>query len=125
MKHLHKTIEQDCNTIHSLLADGKYNDAIMWTKQYFDGHPLKLTLEAVDTYLNSVLNSCESKFRDVVTSNIKSWVHLVNDNFFAFTLLQRRCILYIKAYIHILHLLNAAVSYDDVRRYFICLTLFQ
>ena len=124
MKHLYKTIEQDCNTIHSLLADGNYNDAVTWAKQYFVNHPLKLTFEAASTYFNSLLNSSESNFSDVVTSDIKTWVHGVDTIFVTFTKLQRHIILNIIAYIHILHLLNAAVSYDDIKYYFKCSTIF-
>jgi len=33
-------IKQDYKSIHTLLADNKHDEAILWVKQYFENHSL-------------------------------------------------------------------------------------
>ena len=121
LNHMHRTIKEDCKTIHSLLADGKCNEAITWAKQYFDNHPWKLTLETIITNLKLLLDSCKISFNHQVTSTIED-----NISFFTISLqqhfktLRRNTILNIIGYCHVLDLVNAAASDDDVRHYLKC-----
>ena len=68
-----RTTEKDRKSIHSLLADGKHEEAITWAKQYFDNHPCKLTLETIITCLNTLLESC--KRNDVGSLGIKDCIN--------------------------------------------------
>ena len=56
---IHTAIEQDCKSIHLLLADNKHNEATAWAKQCFDDHPCEVTLEVIITWLNNLLKSCK------------------------------------------------------------------
>ena len=122
LKHLHKTIEKDCKSIHSLLADGKHEEAITWVKQYFDNHPCKLTLETIITCLNTLLESC--KRNDVGFLGIQDCIDYFNKDFANFNTLQRHTVLNIIGYNHVLCLINAAASDDDIRHYLICSALY-
>jgi len=120
LKHMHKIIEQDCKSIHSLLTDGKCNEAITWTKQYFDNHLCKLTLETIIANLNALLDSCKD-FNHEVILNIENLIsHFNNDSFESFARLKRETILFVIKYSHVLHLVNAAASNDDVKHYLQC-----
>ena len=116
LKHMHKIVEQDCNSVHSLLAEGKYNEAITWTKQYFDNHPWKLTLETIIANLNTLLHSCNTS--SILT--IKDRISTVIQKFDLFNMLRRTTSRYIIGYHHVLYLVNAAASDDDVKHYAIC-----
>ena len=122
LNHMHRTIEEDCKTIHSLLADGKYNEAIMWAKQYFDNHPWKLTWETIITNLNILLDLCKNSFNHQVISTIENFISLFNKGFENFKALQRDTTLHIIGYKHVQYLVNAAASDDDVRHYLKCLS---
>ena len=124
--YMHRSIKEDCKTIHSLLADGKCNEAIMWAKQYFDNHPWKLTLETIITNLNILLDSCKSSFNHQMTSTIEDGISLFNRNLQQnFNTFRRATILYIIGYKHVQYLVNGAASDDDVRHYLKCSTLHQ
>ena len=124
VKNLHKIIEQDCISIHSLLADGKYGEALAWAKKYFDNHPLKLTLETTTTYLNILLASCKSECDHKVISTIKQSISYFNEHLVSFNKIQRSTIHHIIGYNHVLCLLNAAASNNDVKHYLICSQLY-
>ena len=119
LKHMHKIVEQDCNSIHSLLAEGKYNEAITWTKQYFDNHLWKRSLETIIANLNTLLHSCNT------SSNlaIKDIISTFNQGFDLFNMARRRITCFIIGYHHVLYLVNAAASDDDVKHYVICTKL--
>ena len=123
LNHMHRTIKEDCKTIHSLLADGKYNEAIMWAKQYFDNHPWKLTFETIITNFNILLDSCKNSFNHQVTSTIQDHITHFNESFESFNEMQKRTTVYIFGYKHVQYLVNAAASDDDVRHYLKCSTL--
>ena len=123
VKHIHKVIEQDCKSIHSLLADGKHNEAMTWAKQYFDNHPHKITWETVITYFNSLLDSCKSNISDLGISVIENCICFCSKEFTSFNLLQRHTMLNIIAYNHVLYLMDAGASDNDIKHYLLCLTL--
>ena len=118
LKNMHKTIEQDCRTIHSLLADGKYNEAITWAKQYFDNHSWKLTLKTIVINLNIMLDSYENS---VIQMFIKNKISHFNEQLLIhFSVFRRATILLIIGYNHVLSLVNAAASDVDVKHYLKC-----
>ena len=123
LNHMHRSIKEDCKTIHSLLADGKCNEAITWAKQYFDNHPRKLTLETIITTLNILLDLCKNSFNHQVTSTIEDHISSFNKDFKGFNALHRSTVLHIIGYKHVQYLINAAASDDDVRHYLKCSTL--
>ena len=125
LNYMHRSIKEDCKTIHSLLADGKYNEAIMWAKQYFVNHPWKLTLETIITNLNILLDSCKSSFNHQVTSTIEYNISFFNNNLQYCIRFQRNTILDIIGYCHVLYLVNAAASDDDIKHYLQCSRLYQ
>ena len=130
LNHMHRMIKEDCKTIHSLLADGKHNEAITWAKQYFDNHPWKLTLETIISNLNMLLDSCKNSFNhDQVISIIlmlENQISFFNGNLqHYFNKFQRRTKRLIIGYSHVLYLVNAAASDDDVRLYLKCSTLYD
>ena len=126
LNHMHRSIKEDCKTIHSLLADGKYNEVITWAKQYFDNHPWKLTLETIITNLNILLDSCKSSFNHQMTSTIEDGISLFNRNLQQnFNKFRTATILNIIGYKHVQHLVNGAASDDDVRHYLKCSKLHQ
>ena len=120
LNYMHRSIKEDCKTIHSLLADGKCNEAITWAKQYFDNHPYKLTLETIITNLNILLDSCKSSFNHQVTSTIEDRISSFNKGFKDFNAFHRSTVLHIIGYKHVQYLVNAAASDDDVRHYLKC-----
>ena len=124
VKHIHKVIEQDCESIHSLLAEGKHNEAITWAKQYFDNHPYKLTLETANAYLNTLLESCKSNFNDAGTLRIEECLCCFTKELTNYHMLQRHTIFIITGYNHVLHLIDAAASDNDINHYILCSTLF-
>ena len=125
LNYMHRTIKEDCKTIHSLLADGKYNEAIMWAKQYFDNHPRKLTLETIITNLNILLDSCKNSFNHQVTLTIEDYISSFNESFKSFNAMHRSTVLHIIGYKHVQYLVNAAASDDDVRDYLKCSRLYE
>ena len=120
LKHVHKIVEQDCNSVSSLLAEGKYNEAIIWTKQYFDNHPGKVTLETIIVNLNTLLHFT-SDYN--TTLAIKDKISTCSKDFALFNQLRRSTVRRVIGYHHVLYLLNAAASNDDVRHYKICANL--
>ena len=120
LNHMHRTIKEDCKIIHSLLADGKCNEAITWAKQYFDNHPWKLSLETIITNLKILLDSCKSSFSHQVTSTIEDYISYFNKSLQWFNRCQGVITLHIIAYNHVHYLVNAAASDDDVRHYLKC-----
>ena len=124
VKHIHKVIEQDCRSIHLLLADGKHNEAMTWAKQYFDNHPYKITLETAITYLNTLFDSYKSNFSDVGILGIEDCICFCSKEITNFSLLQRHTVLNIIAYNHVLYLMDAAASDNDIKHYLLCSHLF-
>ena len=122
---MHKIIEQDCKSIHSLLTDGKYNEAITWVKQYCDNHPCKLTFETIIANLNTLLDSCKKKFNHEVILSIENCISCFNGAFENFAIFRRDIMLYVIGYIHVLHLVNAAASNDDIKHYLVCSMLYN
>ena len=115
LKHMHRIIKEDCKTIHSLLADNKYNEAITWAKQYFVNHPCILTLEAIVNNLNVLFGSCESH---------KLIIHF-KQQLKTFKDLQRNTKRLIVGYSHVYYLVNAVAPGDDVKHYLKCSTLYE
>ena len=122
LKHMHKIVEQDCNSIHSLLAEGKYNETVTWAKQYFDNHPWKQSLETITANLNILLHSCNTSDYNI-TLAIKERISSCNINFDVFGRLQRSTICRIIGCHHVLYLVNAAASEVDVKHYAVCTKL--
>ena len=121
LKHMHRIIEEDCKTIHSLLADGEYNETITWAKQYFVNHPWKLTSETIITNFYILLDSCKNSFNnDQMSSSIKDNIYFFNDTLHYFNAFQRDAMHYIIRYKHVQCLINAAASDDDVIHYLKC-----
>ena len=114
-----RKIKEDCTTIHSLLAEGKYNVAIMWAKHYF---PSKLNYEPIFTTLHTLKKSCKSKLdHDAVNSCIS----LFKQHFEGCKRLQNKFLLYIIGYKHVQCLVNAAASDDDVKHFLKCAMLYR
>ena len=121
LKHIHKIIVQDCKSVHLLLTNGQYNEAITWAKQYFEcEHPLKLTLEAVITNLTTLLDSCKSSSTKRVTLAIENSISVFENELFLLNSFLRIIILNITGYSHVVYLANAAASDDDVYHYLYC-----
>ena len=118
LKHMHRIIKEDCRTIHSLLADGEYNETITWAKQYFDNHPWKLTSKVIITNLNILLDSCKNSFNHDQASNIEEQIFYYDTN--NFNSMPTDTILHIIGYKHVQYLVNAAASDDDVKQYLHC-----
>ena len=123
VKHIHKVIKQDCESIHLLLADCKHDKAIRWAKQYFDNHPCKQTIETVMANLNTLLDSCKLTCNCEVIVVIKNNISLFSNLLEAYNELQRITMLNIVGYYHVLSLLNATAS-DDVMHYLKCSGLY-
>ena len=124
VKHIHKVIEQDCESIYSLLADGKHIEAITWVKHYFGNHPCKQSIETVISNLNTLLDSCKviSNCEEVVLA-IKGNISLFSELLENFNGLQRITMLNIIGYNHVLYLVNATTS-DDLVHYLKCSGLY-
>ena len=123
LKNMHKIIEEDCKLIHSLLVDGKCNEAITWAKQYFDNHPWKLTLETIITNLNTLIDS--ESFNHTMTLAIQGYISHCNNHLINCKRFQRDTTLLIIGYNHVLYLVNAAASDDDVKHYLKCSRLHE
>ena len=115
----HRKIKQDCGIIHSLLADGKHNVAILWAKHYF---PSKLNYEPIFTILHILKGSCKSQLDHEAVDSCK---RLFEQHFEASKRFQNRFLLYIIGYKYVQCLLNAATSDDDVRHYLKCSMLYR
>ena len=124
LKHMYKVIEQDCRTIHSLLADGKHDEAVTWAKQYFDNHPLIITLEIIISNLNALLESCKSGCDHIAMLIVKQNISHFNEHITNFNKIRRSTIHHIIGYNHVLYLLNAAASDTDIKHYLICSQLY-
>ena len=121
LNHIHKIIEQDCELVHSLLTDGKYNEAITWTKHYFDNdHPLKLTMETINTNLTNLRDLCINSCTHEVIMTIEGDITEFNKHFVYPTNLRNITILNITGYGHVMYLINAAASDDDIEYYLNC-----
>ena len=121
VKNMHKIIEQDCKSIHSLLADGKYGEALAWMKDYFDNHPCRLSIETVITNLNLLLDSSNCNY--AVTLVIEDNLSVFKDLLENLNELQRITMLNIIGYNHVLYLINATNS-GDVMHYLKCSRLY-
>ena len=124
VKQKYRIIEKDCKTVHSLLTDGKYNEVATWAKQYFDNHPYKLTLEIIISNLKDLLDSCKGSFNNEVILAIEGCISHFSQSFILFSRWRRITTLLMVGYIHVMHLLNAAASDDDVKHYLICSMLY-
>ena len=109
LKNMHRIIKEDCKAIHSLLADGKCNEAITWAKQYFDNHPSKLTIEV-----------SKKLYKDNFIDEDLSFVFFSEE----FNLIRRYTLLHIYGYSHVLLLVNAGASHDDITHYLVCSGLY-
>ena len=114
---MHRIIKEECKTIHSLLADGEYNETITWAKQYFDNHLCKLTLETIINNLN-ILH--KNSFNPEATSDRISHY---NRRLHRCSICSTDTMHHIIGYEHVQYLVNAAASDDDVRHCLKCLRL--
>ena len=85
VKHVYRIIEKDCKTVHSLLTDGKHNEAMTWAKQYFDNHPYKLSLEIIMSNLKNLFDSCNGNFNSEVILAIEGCISHFNQSFVLFS----------------------------------------
>jgi len=111
VKQPHRMIKQYCKSIHTLLADKKHDEAILWVKQYCVNHPLKKELAKTVTYLTSLCDSYSteaSKINDKILFFSKS--HLIDE-------CQTMIINYIIRHKHILLLKNSGASNEDIAYY--------
>ena len=121
IKNMHKIIEQNCESIHSLLADGKYNEAITWAKQYFDNHPYKLTLETIITNFKILFDSCKQSNSDYkLTLAIEEYISHFEKHLSALQIFKRITTINITGYSHVMHLVNALASDGDIMHYLKC-----
>ena len=121
LKHMHRIIKDDCKTIHSLLADGEYNETITWAKQYFaDNHLWRLTLKTIINNLNILR---KNSFKLEVTSNIEDRIFSFNRSLHDCISMQTDAMHQIIGYKHVQYLVNAAVPDDDIKHYLKCLGL--
>jgi len=115
LKQSHRIIKQDCKSIHTLLADNKHDEAILWVKQYFENHPLNEILIKTIVYLNTISDSFPDQ-----ASVIKE---LISDYTTYFEIISRFQVLMIQNvtnYRHILLLINSGASDEDIRHYLYC-----
>ena len=128
VKHIHTctTIKQDCKLIQLLLADGKHDEAVTWAKQYFSNHPCKLSVEKIIIYLNTLLvnESCKICCDHKVISTIEESISHFNKHLVNCQAIQRNTIHQIIGYNHVLCLINAAASDDDLDHYLLCSMLY-
>ena len=121
IKHMHKIIEQDCESIHLLLVDGKHNEAMTWVKQYFDNHPYKLTSETIVTNFKILFDSCKQNNSDYkLTLAIENCISYFEKQKSALHIFKRATTLDITGYYHVMHLVNALASDDDILHYLKC-----
>ena len=120
LSHMHRIIEQDCRTIHSLLADSEYNEVITWAKQYLNNHPSKLTLETIIKNLKILLDSCKNSLNHQMILTIEDHISSFNTSLQLLNALQRHTMRDIIGYKHVVYLMDAAASDDDVRHYLNC-----
>ena len=120
LKHMHRIIKEDCKTIHSLLADGEYNETITWAKQYFDNHLYKLNLKTTINNLNILRKNC---FNPEATSVIEDIISYYNGSLNHCSRVQTDTMHHIIGYKHVQYLVNAAASDDDVKHYLNCLDI--
>ena len=113
LKNIHKIIKEDCKAIHSLLSESKYNEAIIWAKQYLKNHPLQIFFEKVLSKLNILLDS-SSNFNYSVIKNYEVKYYRNCDG------LRTELLFHIIRYNDVFCLVNAAASDDDVRHYLTC-----
>ena len=125
IKHMHKIIEQDCESIHSLLADGKYSEAITWAKQYFDNHPYKLTWETIITNFKILFDSCKQSNSDYkLTLAIEDCISHFEKHLSFLHIFKRITTINITGYNHVIHLVNALASDGDILHYLKCSRLY-
>lgn len=104
----------------TILADNKHNEATAWAKQYFDDHPCKVTLEVIITWLNNLLKSCKICCDHKLTLSIEQSISHFNTHLVNYQVIQRNTIRKIIGYSHVLCLINAAASDDDLDHYLLC-----
>ena len=117
LKHMHKIIKQDCESIHQLLVDGKYSESMTWIKRYFDNHPCKITLKIIITNLNTLLELSRSDFNDKITLRIKGSISYFNAGCGVLDEGQKIITLDVIKYNNIMCLLNAGASDSDVKHF--------
>ena len=115
VKQIHKIIKQDCKLIHTLLAESKHNEAIVWIKQYFKNHPFNETLTKAISYLLSLCESCPNQ-----PSAIKDLIPHYASKLEVFNGWQTLIIQYIVHHEHILLLINSGASDEDIIYYRHC-----
>ena len=120
LKNMHKIIEEDCKTIHSLLADGILSHVVTWSKHYFDNHPWKLTLELIISHLKFLYDICKRSVNHEVTMNLERYINRYNAIFDRFYGWRRTTLLYITRYCHIACLVISGACIDDIIYFLRC-----
>ena len=115
IKQIHKIIKQDCKLIHTLLAESKHDEAIVWIKQYFKNHPINEILTKAISYLLSLCESCPDR-----PSAIKGLISHYASKLEMFNRWQTLMIQYIIHHKHILLLMNSGASDEDIVYYQHC-----
>ena len=115
VNQIHKIIKQDCRSIHTLLAESKHSEAILWIRQYFENHPFNETLNKTISCLLSLCDSCPDR-----ASAINDLIFHYSSKLEVFNGWQTLMIQYIIHHKHILLLMNAGASDADIVYYQYC-----
>ena len=115
VKHIHKTIKHDCKSIHTLLAERKHSEAILWIRQYFENHPFNETLTKTINYLHFLCDTCPDQ-----ASSIKDLLFHYASKLEVIKGWQTLIIKYIIHHEHILLLMNSGASDEDIVYYRYC-----
>ena len=75
------------------------------------------------TNLNVILESCKNSFNHKATLIIEKYISQYNKFFVEFNDHQRSLTLLVIRFIHIVYLVNAAASDDDIKHYIACAEL--
>ena len=120
VKHIHRMIKQDCNSIHTLLVDNKYSETLKWTKQYFDKHPWKVTLELIISHFENLIDLCQKNFNHKETVTLKGHIDYYYRGYSLCKDWKRFTLRFIITCFHILCLVNSSASDDDITYYLKC-----
>ena len=112
LKNVHKIIEENCKTIYSLLAEGKFDESITWAKQY-----LILNCEKLLANLITWLDSSKSNLDYSVILTTENCIASINECCDHIERFRRVLILNVIQYSHVFYLVNVAASDDDVKLY--------
>ena len=120
LKQSHRIIKQDCKSIHTLLADNKHDEAILWLKLYFENHPLNEILTKTILYLNTLSESFPDQ-----ASTLSELISNYASKFEVVSKCQTRINQHVTNHRHILLLMNCGASDEDIQYYLYYVNIFS